>query len=312
MANSPALTVRQAARALSFLLAATTTACIDTELDEPAPILCPAPSDSPGNVVFISAYLGSLGWVRCSGILITRTLVATALGCTMAPGEIADLYGRDEPPGLEPTSDIYFSGAVDPADCSAGTAVEDGSFATLFGPPLPKEAFQVYLPGESILDYGRDVSEVLRTGVTRCSPGIALLRLDSGAGPSAIPVRVEGTASADESLLLSYLSVRDATLERKDLMLIPAGASQASAPGSLEFSETCPEQAGGGLFSATSGALVGILAESHGSDSCRTPAVGTAVPVSAFRRMLLEAAAPDELELESGPPLPNASVCAAP
>src|SRR6476620_9221359 len=128
MANSPALTVRQAARALSFLLAATTTACIDTALDEPAPIVCPAPGDSPGNVVFVSAYLGSLGWVRCSGILVTRTLVASALGCTMAPGEIADLYGRDEPPGVEPTSDVYYSGAVDPADCSAETAVEDGSF----------------------------------------------------------------------------------------------------------------------------------------------------------------------------------------
>jgi hypothetical protein len=295
-----------------LLLMGAPTACIDTELDTSTSAACPSLGEAFGKVVFISAYVGSLGLVRCSGVLLTRTLIVTALGCTMVPNSLADRYGRAEPPDGVLSGDVYYSGDVDGADCKDGVSVEDGTFATLFGPALPSEAFEVYLPSERITADGHTVSEVSRVGTTRCAPGVALLKLASGLGPGRIAIRAEEGDATEQPLVLSYLSVTNAaTLERQDISLPSGTGSEPSATNSFDIADTCPEQSGGALFSATSGALVGILGSSRGTDDCQRRDSGTAVRLSAFRRSLIAAAEPEALELESGPTTSNLSVCAA-
>jgi hypothetical protein len=288
-------------------------ACIDTELAPISEVDCPAQTQATDNIVFVVAQLGNLGLVQCSGVLISRTLVVTALGCTMVPNEVADSYGREQLPDAEATGNVYYSGAVDPADCNGGNAIEDGSFSTLVGDPLPKEAFSVYLASERLTDAGYEVSEVRRVGGTRCSAGLALLKLSSGIGSSASPVRAEETDGLDEPLLLRYLSVGARfVLEREELATQLNPSVLAGSPRSFELAETCPKQSGGALFSATTGALVGILASSSGSMDCRAPAPGTALRLAPFRRSLIAAAAPEKLELESGPPASTVEVCRSP
>jgi hypothetical protein len=87
---------------------------------------------------------------------------------------------------------------------------------------------------------------------------------------------------------------------------------RAGSPRSFELAETCPDQSGGGLFSATTGALVGVLGSSSGSMDCRAPAQGMALRLAPFRRLLIAAAAPEKLELESSPRALNVSVCRSP
>jgi len=295
---------------LALLLALAPAGCIDTELDTSTSVSCGSLDAALGNVVFVSADLGSLGLIRCSGVLLTRTLVVTALGCTMVPNALADRYGLDEPPDVEPSGDVAFAGAVDAADCEAGSPLEDGSFATLFGAPLRSDVFEVYLPSEQVRESGHSVSVVSRVGTTRCSVGIALLELASGIGSGPLAVRVEDVQ--EDALLLSYLSVTNAaTLERHDLPFVTVASSEPSSEPSFELPETCPEQSGAAVFSPVSGALVGILGASRGSNDCRSPGLGTGVRLAAFRRSLLAAAAPEALLLESGPAAPSLSVCAS-
>jgi hypothetical protein len=274
-------------------------ACVDTDLDvADTPVACPTPAEALENVVHITADLGDLGFIRCSGVAVTHTLVVTALGCVMVPNEVADLYGIPPGEGDEPTGDVYHSGATEDADCNAGDEVEDGSFSSQFGAPLPPQAMRVYLGSEREDGEGHTVAEILRAPATRCSEGIALLKLTSRVELGSVPIRPDPRLEEEEAIVLSYLSVASShVLERQEVAVTLDGTGVQR---SLETSETCPEQSGGGFFSVATGALVGVLASSVGSFDCTTLAEGRAVRLSAFRRMLIDAAAPERLVEEPG------------
>lgn len=293
-----------------FVGALAAVACIDTEVTPLTVTDCAALGASDDNIVFITAALESWGHIQCSGVLVTRTLIVTSLGCTMVPNELAHDYGR-EAPDAQSSGAVFFSGAAEAADCNAGVAQEDGSFSTLYGAPIAAEQFAVYLSSERIRDAGHGVSRVWRAGATRCSPGIALLQLSAGLGPSPLPVRFYDTLG-EEPLLLSYLSVdASAGLLREDQVTVGLPPSTGAAH-VFEVPDTCPDQSGGALFSATTGALVGVLDSSIGGARCGTLGQGTAVRIAPFRRLLVEAAAPEPVRIESGPSATNVVLCSPP
>jgi hypothetical protein len=263
------------------------------------------------NVVFLQGSLGNHGTISCSGVLITRTLVATSLGCTMVPNSLATVYGSGEP--AESTGRIYRSAEAE-ANCSADTVVEDGSFSGLYGEPIAADRFVVHLHSEHVLrDPGRAVSEVLRAGATRCSAGLALLQLSFGVGAQARPLRLADEPSSEEPLLLRYLSVQDDfTLERSELPVALGVPASTGSAHTLALSETCPDQSGAALSSATTGALVGLLDSSLAAPECSSTGPGTAVRLAPFRRLLIEAAEPELLEIESGPLATNVVHCSPP
>jgi hypothetical protein len=283
-------------------------ACVDTDL-APTPAECPAPSNGLDNVVFITAAVHDLGTLRCSGVAVTGTLIVTAPGCVVVPNALVEDYAHPPPPERVPPGAVHLPTGVDPADCAGGGAREDGSFSTLFATTLPAEAFDVYLPSERINAGGHPVGEVLRLPGTRCSSGVALLKLNSSIVPQGLSIAGGDLDDTDEPALLSYVATGPRyTIERRDLPAkLAAADAGASPPGSFSVPDTCPAQSGAGIFSASTGALIGVLASSAGDVNCQAPAPGLGVRVADFRRVLDEAAGPT-LEGEA---VPSASTVAA-
>jgi hypothetical protein len=277
--------------------------CIDVEAEPDAVnVECRRSADALSNVVLVTARLGNLGTVRCSGVAVTRTLVVTSLGCVTVPASLVAIYGSPGAIDVEPMAGIYEADATGDGDCIGGVAAEDGSFATQFGPSIEAERIEVYLASERVNQPGHEVVDVLRVPTSRCADGIALLRLASSVGLSPIPVRASDAREGDEPAVLSAVIVQpDFSLTKRDvdLELPPPSGSGADAR-AFEMPGTCPDQSGAGLFSIASGALLGVLGSSLGSADCSTPGAGTGVRLAPFRRMLIEAAAPEALQVESG------------
>ncbi|HTV22499.1 MAG TPA: hypothetical protein VMG12_27610 [Polyangiaceae bacterium] len=269
--------------------------CIDTSLDSASlGTACPVAGDALANVVFIQVDLGDLGVIRCSGVALTSTVIATALGCVMVPNEVSERYGIAH---STPSGDVFNAGAPEEDDCTEENAIEDGSFSSQYGPPLPREAIYVGLiEGD---DQDISVTEVVRAVAARCSGGLALLKLSSRLTSKPIPIRFNAGRDPDEPVILSYVSVRsNDTLERNDVSTTLSDGDRL--PRSLGASATCPEQGGGGVFSSQTGALLGVVDRSFGNDDCSSPARGSAVRLAAYQHMLVDVAGPGALLAEPG------------
>lgn len=281
--------------------AALTLACIDTSVVDAAVggARCPLANSSP-TLVFVTASLGSLGTIRCSGVAVSRTLVMTARGCVAVPNALRGSYPPPEDDSAPLTGDIYYADSVEEGGCQQMRAVEDGSLSTSFGDTLPPGAFDVYTSLERVTRRGLVVTEIIAPSGSRCAQGIALLRLESGLDAGALTIgAMQSQASNDTTL--SHVAVGAAyTLERHDVPVPVANGANGSSllPTSFEAPDTCPEQTGGAFFSNSTGALVGVLASSLGSPDCTQPASGVVVPVMPFWALLEETAAPDTIALE--------------
>lgn len=292
----------------AWLLGLGAVGCIDTEVEPLLLTECASPV-AEDNVVFIVARVDDAITLNCSGVLLTRTLVATALGCTMVPSRFADGHGREK----RPSGTIGFADAPGPSVCSEGHTIEEGSFAAWYGPPLLAESFSVFLPAQDVTGNGQGVDSVHRVGTSPCSPGLALLELSAGFAAEPLPLRFAESFSAGEPVQLSYLRVAgDFTAERQDLSRTISLPPSTGAARAFALDETCPDQSGGAVFSSATGALLGVLGSSRGAPRCTALGAGSAVPIALFRRLLIDVADPELLEIESGPPATNVVHCSPP
>ena len=169
-----------ATSSLVALIAATIApaACVNTSLGAlEADGEC-APTDiADSTVVMVEANLEGLGAVRCSGVAISRTFVATARGCVAVPNALHDSYGDPAAAGASTSGNVYYADPVSDPSCEQGNAVEDGSFSTFFGETLPREAFNVYGVSEAANGPGHVFTEVIAPSSSRCAKSLALLRL---------------------------------------------------------------------------------------------------------------------------------------
>jgi hypothetical protein len=118
-----------------------------------------------------------------------------------------------------------------------------------------------------------------------------------------------GSVGADDPLLLRSAELGRAFLveeEQVDVTRLPSTGSDP--PRSFSLAQTCERQSGGGVFSASSGALVGILTSSLGR-SCAEPDIGVVVELAPFRRWLLDAGGPELLLVEPEPGAAGVASC---
>ena len=254
----------------------------------------------------VEANLEGLGAVRCSGVAISRTFVATARGCVAVPNALHDSYGDPAAAGASTSGNVYYADPVSDPSCEQGNAVEDGSFSTFFGETLPREAFNVYGVSEAANGPGHVVTEVIAPSSSRCAQSLALLRLESGLDAEPAPI---GAMTGDtEDAVLSYVAVGSRyTLARRAVAVDVLASTTAEAPrGPRTFTtpETCPNQAGGAFFSSATGALLGLLAASSGSVDCRTPSSGLGIPLLPFQALLRDAVDPERLAVRDNCPQP--------
>jgi hypothetical protein len=179
--------------------------------------------------------------------------------------------------------------------------IEDGTFVARLEEPVPLPMLEVVL-GTDEEDPASGVSKILTSGsASRCSDGLAALVLNAALTTSFQSVRLAPPSVPGERVSVDGFD----TLRHAVVQTVTDDIGDESAPPrALSLSQqTCPSEQGAGVFSEETGALIGIVNFGIGS-GCDDPDGRTiAVRLSAFQRLLLDAAssANESLHVEAGP-----------
>jgi hypothetical protein len=282
---------RLASVSLPALLA---TACIDTTVPAAPPIAfciqhAPA-AERP--VVVVTADLGSLGFIECSGVLVSPKVVLTHLGCLVLP---PDVYGEVPPEIEEPQSgsrSVFPNERDDVGFCANApdwVLVEDGSFAGRFEEPVALSSLEVTRADDL---EGLEAVRVRRVYVSgaasRCSDALGVLVLSSEITLGRPTLRLTHQTSVGEPVeLLGLNSGGSSRIER----VTRDQGDTATPPRAIALRHAaCLSDVGGGVFSANGNALIGIIAMGA-TDACDDPAAEIiALQLSPFQNLLLAAA----------------------
>ncbi len=298
-----------AVRAILIAASCWVSACVSTNTDpigvraQCGPARPRRPEDA---IVRVDAELAP-GRIICSGVAIAKTLVVTALGCVSRPSRWPDPNPGSDPLFGNPAPLETVDGTSTFADACRrdGTwdALEDGSLSGRYGKAIDATALSVFrLDGDSI----RPVSVVTSRAASRCSDGVALLVFDRELDVMPLPVRLDDDSALDEAAsLIGYCRADpDPLLEALSSSVqaeTRAAGTDQLPPRSLLLSQgTSALEVGGAVTSSTTSALLGIMMSGTARTCAGRDPGGTtiAVRLAPFRRMLLETAADEQVELE--------------
>jgi hypothetical protein len=296
--------------------------CVNTELDE-GEVYAPCSQSvdvesSLRSVLAIDARLIE-GTLRCSGVAIAPTLVATSLGCVYRPSQIGDSNPRAQP---EPTlryPSIEMDELCDPTH--GWRPLENGSFEAEWGQAVAAEDIEIFVAGER--ERSVAVKEIFHSAAaSRCSPGIALLDLAETLDVVPVPVRLDEVATPGDTVTLVGHCVAITMLERSRLettvasVTLEQGTEYAPENSFVLAGGSLGTDIGGAVIANDTGALVGIVASGAGSQCGEQDASGAtlATRTSAFGNLLVTAAANRGTALRAEPRGRGADLapCAAP
>jgi hypothetical protein len=302
----PSTERRPAQRLLARLASALLlVACIDTSLEDAAPVLpCAAPMETAAAaeaLVWIRVDLDDAGYRYCSAVAISPRLVLTTYSCVAYPGDLdpeaSNASGQTRFPVDRQT---YYDPAQYQAFCDAAggwTPREDGSFRARLSEPVALSKIGVGRPGE--LDRPTlAVDALIAAGSSsRCSESLALLLLSNELKLVELPLRLDDVAEVGEPILMSGVTWGPGRLVRRDqpglIGSVTRERGDASIPPQSLLLETssCSLSRGGPVLSESSGALVALVAWGQ-SASCDDAGSGTttALRLAPYRELLLEAA----------------------
>ena len=290
----------------AFLGAEAAGGCVNTDPSSAPPLvvcdaLRPAQALEP---VEVRADLGDLGLIRCSGVAISPKVVLTSSACLVLPPELS---------GFVPvvSNEVYLGPrSLYPLDLSYDTVcrpgadwspIEDGTFVARLEEPVPLPMLEVVLgTGDEAPATG--VSKIFTSGsASRCSDGLAALVLNASLTTSFQSVRLAPPSVPGERVSVDgFETLRNAVVQT----VTDDIGDESAPPRALSLSQqTCPSEQGAGVFSEETGALMGIVNFGIGT-GCDDPDGRTiAVRLSAFQRLLLDAAsdANESLHVEAGP-----------
>jgi hypothetical protein len=294
----------------AFLGVEATGACVNTEPSSAPPLvvcdaLRPARALEP---VEVRADLGELGLIRCSGVAISPQVVLTSSACLVLPPELSGFVPvvSNEvylgPRSLFPSSPSYDTVCRPGADWSP---IEDGTFVARLEEPVPLPMLDVVLgTGDEAAVTG--VSKIFTSGsASRCSDDLAALVLNASLTTTFQSVRLAAPSVPGERVSIDgFETLRNAVVQT----VTDDIGDETAPPRALSLSQqTCPSEHGAGVFSEETGALIGIVNFGIGT-GCDDPDGRTiAVRLSAFQRLLLDAAssANESLHVEAGPVEPG-------
>jgi hypothetical protein len=295
-----------------FALAMALGACIDTDTETVMPeVVCDglAPAEPPP-AVEVFADLGPLGFIRCSGVAVSPRVVLTSSACLVLPPELDGLVP------VESNEEYRSSRSQFPEDMSYDVAcrpgstwapLEDGSFRGRLEEPVALSMLDV-TAGSSEPSLSTGVRRIFRSGAaSRCGDAIAALVLNDALSVAPSRVRLVEASAVGEPVSVNGIDAqRSATVQT-----VTAELGDATAPPrALSLTQqTCPSELGAGVFSDVTGALVGIVNFGIGA-GCNDPEGRTiAARLSAFQRLLFDAAleAGDALHIEPGTSATGAS-----
>lgn len=300
--------------ALTFL-AGCLAACVSSP--EPAASRIPACVEAASldgiaaALVRIDADLGS-GSIICSGVAVANTLVLTGLGCVTRPSRWADPNPGDDLIFGNPAPRESFYGSIDYSrvclNDSNWSPLEDGSTAGRYGKRVDPSALTVFRVGTERALQPRDVAT--SGASSRCADGLAVLIFDQALDVTPLPVRLEYVDTPnEETTLAGYCRSRPLeTLTTRASHVVELSGSEGTdtiPPHSMRLpGDVTALSYGGAVVANNSGALIGIIASGL-TERCTEEdpnATTIALRLSAFRRMLLEAAsaAKVDLRIESG------------
>jgi hypothetical protein len=300
-----------ALRATAFALAL---GCVDTDTSTPAmpEVVCDELTPAaPPPALEVFADLGPLGFIRCSGVAVSPRVVLTSSACLVLPPELDGLVP------VESNEEYRSSRSQFPEDmsydvaCRTGSTwspLEDGSFRGRLEEPVARSMLDVTAPASGESSRSTGVRRIFRSGAaSRCGDAIAALVLNDALPVAPSSVRLVEASAVGESVSVNGIDAqRSATLQA-----VTADVGDATAPPrALSLTQqTCPSEHGAGVFSEATGALLGIVNFGIGT-GCSDPEGRTiAARLSAFQRLLFDAAleAGDALHIEPGTSTTGAS-----
>jgi hypothetical protein len=256
-------------------------------------------------IVVVTADLGTLGFIECSGVLVSPKVVLTHLGCLVLP---PDVYGEVPPEVEEPQlgSRSLFPNEQDYLGLCAHdptwVLMEDGSFAGRFEEPVALSALTVSRADDTDGLEAVGVRSFFSSGAaSRCSDSLGALVLESDIVLGRPTLRVTNLTTVGEPVHLLGLSTGGAS--QVERVTFNQGDA-ATPPRALTFRHaSCLSDIGGGVFSASSNALIGII-DLGVTDACDDPVAETiALQLAPFQHLLLAAAqdARETLYVEADP-----------
>jgi hypothetical protein len=293
-----------------LLASAALVACVDTDVESIAVFAECASAASPDSVqqgiVRVDAQL-DFGTIICSGVAIAKTLVVTGFGCVVRPSRWADPNPDRDPEFRNPPSSMSFYGSAREGDvCQRGAAwtpLEDGSLSARPGQRIDADALEVRrVGGARVLT---PTAVITPDTTSRCSDGLALLVFEQELDVTPLPVRLDDTPVSEEPLTLAAYcrSSPEPTLglvdSRLEAVTADLGDEDLPPRSVLASGDATALGYGGAVISAESGAVIGVITSGL-SQSCaeRDPDGETlAIRLAPFRRMLLETAAAEGVEL---------------
>ena len=253
-------------------------ACVSTDLEPATKVLScvagAAPTVTPESIVAVTvAYESS--YVICSGVTVAPTLVLTTASCLLEPlgGHAAPDYAQL-------------------CDSASGWApFETGSFSARNGNPYDLD--QISITTAALDEIG--VRDVKTVATSRCADDLAVVVLERPISTPNAFLRLNEDSHGGDPVILSALDFQDEqfVFNRTDSTVIQltfdSGDSLAPPRSLLLANQVCYFSRGGAVFSAESGALVGMIA--WGSGECDAPeGTTTAVRLSPFRRFIVQSA----------------------
>jgi hypothetical protein len=283
-------------RYLVALASASLLGCVSTSLESRAvPGACiGVPDIDPlRSPVVVITMVSESGWVLCSGVAIAPSLVLTSLGCVSLP-----VAPQGPNPLLQAgTFPVEFSHVDDEGLCrpeDGWRPLEDGTLAARFGRVADAADVTISTDGS---DEEISVLQIFTARPTSlCRDDLALLSLAERVDVSPIALRLTDSDGIDDPVILSGNCLADGTLVPHDAPARIQGISYQSAtsdlpPRALLLDRQAARLAGGGgVFSQTSGALLGIIMSGIGGDCSEADGETIALRLGPYRRMLLDGA----------------------
>jgi hypothetical protein len=269
---------REVARVLGLGLAG----CVSTDLGpSPSGLPCIArgaaalPLDS---VVIVGMAVDDASDV-CPGIVVAPSLVATAASCLFPH------VGEWLPPNQAPA-----------CDANAGwSAAENGDFSTWIGSAEDVDQLSIY-PAKGEAASALSVQRIYQaSSSSRCVDDLALAFVPSGLPATAAALRLNDSTHEGEAIALAGIGPSNgyfaASESAGDIVRVTGEADVELPPRSLLLnSEVCSHSHGGGVFSAATGALIGLIVWVE--KECDEPlGASVALRLAPYRRFLIQVAA---------------------
>jgi hypothetical protein len=253
--------------------------CVSTDVAPSAaslPCIADGSAPSPAETLVLIGFVEGGASEACPGVVISPSLVITSASCLM-PSVGARLFA-DQAPNC---------------DGETGWPLEQGDFTAWIGRSDDIDRIRVYVANGTDTA-PLDVLAVYTSGATsRCANDLGMVHVASGLPPSRARIRFHESTIAGEEVTLSglhfvegYVTPNEAPASVTELTY-EAGDSELPPRSLLLNGQVCLLAHGGGVFSAETRALLGIIA--WGSRAC-DDAEGTTVAIrlAPFRRFLLE------------------------